>query len=280
VFAHKRPKVKRKSLARLKSDLWNRLRPEVDLATLANDIRKFLRQHVGESARNVNAAHNLARYLTGKYSVSRKWGDLNWLIDYHPDDLDAFLDRIDSREFEESRKKYDEVLRLIQKKSRVKPQKAAEAEQSRKKSKIRYDWRRRLYRQGLIIKQFGRAPSLSLLDLHSKIPPESPCLDILLSGEAIRMAGHWDSFENLFGEDRHRFPKSLRHERSGRTKVYYLNAFIECLIHLLANRDGGKQWLPQGLDRGVVLRGIIERANRFSPEIGDMLAEKLRPYLP
>jgi hypothetical protein len=94
------------------------------------------------------------------------------------------------------------------------------------------------------------------------------------------MAGHKNSFENLFGEDRHRFPKSLRHERSGRTKVYYLDAFIECLIHLLENRDGHQQWLPEPAQRELVLKGIIERAHRYFPEIGYMLAEKLRQYLP
>jgi len=94
------------------------------------------------------------------------------------------------------------------------------------------------------------------------------------------MAGHADSLENLFGEDRHRFPKSLRHERSGRTKVYYLDAFLECIIDLLANRGGKEQWLNERRQRRLVLSGIIRRARRFSSEIGKMLAEKLRPYLP
>jgi len=94
------------------------------------------------------------------------------------------------------------------------------------------------------------------------------------------MAGAVESLENLFGEDRHRFPKSLSHKRSGRGVVYDLDAFIECLIHLLANRDGGQEWLPEPRQRDLVLKGMIERAYRYSPEIGHTLAEKLRPYLP
>ena len=93
------------------------------------------------------------------------------------------------------------------------------------------------------------------------------------------MAGAWNSFENLFGEDRHRFPKSLRHKRSGRTNLYYLDAFIDCLIHLLTNRNGHEQWLREPTQRNLVLTGLIEEAYRYSGEIGDLLAEKIRPYL-
>ena len=86
--------VKRKSLARLRSDLWNRLRPEVAVPALAKEITKLLDTHVGKSTRNVTAAYNLAAYLTGKYSVSqRKKGELDQLIAFHADDLNEFLSR-------------------------------------------------------------------------------------------------------------------------------------------------------------------------------------------
>jgi hypothetical protein len=271
--------VKRKSLARLQSDLLARLRPEIDLATLANVITKFLHKHVGESPRHVNLAHNLARYLAGKYSVCSKWGELNRLIEYYADDLSDLLEELSSEDFRAFLKTADRILPLKQKKGRVRAQTETEAAQRRKKSKSRYERHRRQYRVGLIVKQFGRSPSVGLLDPLSNVPTESPCLDILFSGGAVQMAGHWDSLENLFGVDRHRFPKSLPHKRIGRTKVYYLDAFMECLIHLLANREGDEQWLAEPTLRDLVLRRIIQRAHRLSPGIGDMLAEKLRPYL-
>jgi hypothetical protein len=270
--------MKSKSPERIKSELWERLRPEVDSTALANEITKFLRQHVGESARTVNLANNIARYLLQKYSISdRKSGELHSLIERHPDDLDGFLDAMSFKEARVIMDNLDPLLRTSGKR-RVKSRTQADAKQRRKRSKCRYERRRRLYREGLVIKQFGRDPEFSLVNLQY-MSPESPCLDILFSGGAIRMAGHSDSLENLFGEDRHTFPKSLRHERSGRTKIYYLDAFMECLVYLLANRDGRKQWLPEGAQGERVLSGIIERAYRHSPEIGDNLAEKLRPFI-
>ena len=271
--------MKRKSPSRLKSKLRNKLRPEIDPNTLVSEMADLLHKLLGKSARNVNIAHNLVQYLTQKYSVSdRKTGELRSLIERYPEELGSFLDGI-------SFKKIQSFLRITnrlpptKKKHRVKAKTEAEAAQRRTKSKNRYEQRRREYREGLMIKQFGTFPRCQALDPHLRRPPEGPCLDILFRGGAIRRAGHWDSLENLFGLDRHRFPPSLQHKRSGQNVVYYLDAFIECLIHLLADRDSHEQWLPEGAQRDLVLRGIIERAHRFSPEIGDMLAEKLSPYL-
>jgi hypothetical protein len=203
---------------------------------------------------------------------------LRSLIERFSEDLAAFLDEISFKKLQALLKVAHQLPRG-KKKPRVRPQTKAEAAQRRKESKNRYERRRHEYREGLIIEEFGKFPRSQALDPDLRTPPEGPCLDILLSGGAIRMAGHWDSFENLFAENRHRFPKPLRDERRGRTKVYYLGAFIECLIHLLANRDGGEQWLPDRTQRELVLKGIIRRAYRFSAEIGDMLAEKLGPFL-
>ncbi len=272
--------MKRKSPGRLKSELWHRLRPEVDLPTLVKDIREILDKHGGKSARHAILANNLAAYLTQKYSVSsRKAGELCRLIEHHSDDLDTFLQNMSHKEYRWLVDNLDKLALTNKKPPRVRPQTEAEAAQRRKKSKDWYERRRRRYREGLIIKQFGRPPTVSLVDL-SYVPEESPCLDILFKGGGIRMAGEWYSLENLFGQDRHRFPKPLRHEPSGRTKLYYLNAFTECLIFLVANRDGGKQWLPEGPQREHVLKGIIERAHRFSSKMGEKLGEKLRPFLP
>jgi hypothetical protein len=273
-------KVKRKSIARLNAELWNKLLPKVDPAFLAGEINEFLHRHMGKSGRNVNLANNLAAYLTQKYSIAgRKSGDLGRLIEWHTDDLAAFLDSVSFKELQSLAKILGQLPRT-KKKPRSKPKTAIERAQRQRRSKNRYESRRRHYRDGLIIEEFGTFPRLRPLDPHLIKPPEGPCLDLLLSGGAIRMAGHVDSLENLFGVDRHRFPKSLRHERSGRIKIYYLDAFIECLIHLLENRDGHQQWLPEPTQRELVLRGIIERAHRFSSQIGEMLAKRLRSYLP
>jgi hypothetical protein len=271
---------RKKSTDRLKSELRNTLRPEVNLPTLANDICQFLDKHAGKSARNPNVANNLAAYLTQKYSVSdRKTGELRSLIERYPEELAAFLDRITFKKIQLFLKTVDQ-LPPTKKKPRVKAKTEAEAGQRRKKSKKRYEQRRREFREGLIIEQFGKSPRSQALDLDSRRLPEGQgCLDIFFRGDAIRMGGHWDSLENLFGVDRHRFSDSLPRKRRGRNVVYYLDAFIEGLIHLLANRDGNQQWPPEPTQRELVLRGIIKRAYRFSPKIGDMLAEKLRPYL-
>jgi hypothetical protein len=271
--------VKRKSAGRLKSKLWNKLRPEIDSKTLIDEITDVLHKLLGKSARNVNVSHNLVQYLTQKYSLSdRKTGELRSLIEHYPKDLAAFLERITFKKFQLLGGIVGQ-LPQTKKKPRVRAQTEDEAARRRKKAKNRYEQRRREYREGLIIEEFGEFPRFGALDPHSRKSPEGTCLDILLRGGAFGMAGHWSSFENLFGVDRHRFPKSLPRTRRGRNVVYRLDAFVECLIHLLANRDGDEQWLPEPTQRDLVLRGIIERAYRFSPEIGDMLAEKLSPYL-
>jgi hypothetical protein len=258
--------VKRKSAARLKSELWNELRPEVNLPTLTNDICQFLDKHAGKSARNPNVANNLAAYLTQKYSVGdRKTGELRSLIERYPEELAAFLDAISFKKIQSLLKIADQ-LSPTKKKPRVKAKTEAEAAQRRKKSKNRYEQRRREFREGLIIKQFGEFPRFQALDPHSRRLPEGPCLDIFFRGEAIRMAGHWDSLENLFGVGRPRFPKSLRQKRRRRSVVYYLDAFRECLIHLLANRDGGEQWLPDRTQRRTSTRAISKSRERPSDE--------------
>jgi hypothetical protein len=179
------------------------------LPTLANEISEFLNKHVGKSARNANVANNLAAYLRQKYCIAgRKSGDLGRLIEWHTDDLAAFLDSVRFKELQSLAEILGQLPRR-KKKPRSKPQTAIERAQRQKRSKNTYESRRRHYRGGLIIKEFGTFPRFRPLDPHSITPPEGPCLDLLFSGGAIRMAGHVNSLENLFGVDRHRFPKSL-----------------------------------------------------------------------
>jgi hypothetical protein len=269
-------KVKRKSIARLKAELWNKLLPKVDPAFLASEINEFLHRHMGKSGRHANLANNLAAYLTQKYLVAnRKTGQLRSLIELHPQDFTAFLDEIRFKGYQALAKIADQLPQQ----KRVKPHTENEKAERRKKSKSSYDRRRRQYREGLIIKQFGTFPRFSPLGGGLATRPEGPCLDILFRGEGVRMAACAGSLEDLFGAARHSFPKSLLGKRTGRNVFYYLDAFMECLIHFLVNRDGGEQWLPQGPQRDLVLNGIIARADRDFPKVGGMLAQKLRPYL-
>ena len=124
--------MKRKSHARLKSDLRDRLQPEAALATLANDISEFLHKHGG---RSVNLAHNLAAYLTQQYSVSnRESGKLRSLIEHHAKDLAAFLDGIS---FKEYRALDIAQLPKSKKSIRARPQTEAERAQRLKTAKNR-----------------------------------------------------------------------------------------------------------------------------------------------
>lgn len=285
--------MKRKSRDRLKSELWRKLLPEADLPTLANDIDEFLRNRVRKSEPNANVANNLAAYLILKYSVSnRKVGRLRWLIERHWNEFASFLEKVNFKKFRALAGMGDpapqpgslkEVVQALLKppdqthspaiesaptkrKRRPRPKTTAERTLRRKQSKDRYEERRRHYRRGLIVKEFGTVPFATF---DPRLLPESQgsCLDILFNGKPVRMAGCAGSLEDLFGVDRHRFPKLRRPKGNGRGQVYKLDAFVQCLTHLLANRDGRQPWLPAGPQRDLVLRGIIERAVDTGPHL-------------
>ena len=303
--------MKRKLPNRVKSELRKKLLPEIDPPTLSQDIAKFLNTDAGKAARGKDFANILAAYLMQKYSVTdRKSGELRQLIERHPDDFAAFLDETKFKEFQAfvkntagvpqpiSFKELVEGLLKIpdnrppspseipppedkpppKKRRRPRPKTEAERKRRQKEAKNRYEKSRRRYRRGLIIKQFGTY-AYPMFYLPEATPPEGACLDILFRGGAVSKAAQRGSLEDLFKINRHRIPNSTRHEGDGRKRVYYLDEFVECLIHLLDNRDGKEQWLPEGPQRPLVLTGIIARARRHSSEIGDMLATKLRPYL-
>ena len=269
--------MKRKSRERLQAGLWNSLRPDLDLATLANEITHLLDTHAGTGARNVNIANNMATYLIQKYSVTkRNSGKLHNLIQHHPEDFAEFLNQILFKEIQLLLKNGYRLPRR-EKKTRAKPKIEAERAQGLKRSKNKYEERRREYRAGLIMKEFGQS---QVSDPYLPLPrPTGPCLDILLRGGAVHRSGDRNSLENLFGVDRHRFPKSLHPKRNGRNLVYDISAFLDCLVHLLKNRSAGQQWPPKPWDRKLVLIGIIERVRRLSSKAADMLAEELRPFL-
>ncbi len=149
--------MKRKSPARLRSDLLNELRPEITLAALANEIKALLDRHIGKSVRNANVAHNLAACLTQKYSVThRTAGALGTVIEYYGEDLARFLDQIRFKQYQLL--DVDQLPRTT-KTRRRKPQTATERAQLQKEAKSRHDSLRREYRVGLIVKQFGTSPT-------------------------------------------------------------------------------------------------------------------------
>lgn len=90
------------------------------------------------------------------------------------------------------------------------------------------------------------------------------------------MSGRGSSLENLFGLDRHRFPKRLPTVRIGRQIEYPLIAVVRCMVALLA--DEKRPWLADPKLRNTVLRAIIERAAEKSSELALNL-KKLGTFL-
>jgi len=102
--------VKRKSPTRLKSELWNKLRPEIDSNVLVKEIKELLQKSLGESARSESVAHNLALYLTQKYAVGhRKAGELPRLIKHYAEDVDVFLKEIIYKDYQGLLKHLDQL---------------------------------------------------------------------------------------------------------------------------------------------------------------------------
>jgi hypothetical protein len=102
------------------------------------------------------------------------------------------------------------------------------------------------------------------------------CLDGVFEGKTVKMSGT-KSLENLFGVDRHLFPKNLTKVRSGREIGYNLDIVLQCMVALLS--DAQRQWLPDPKFRDTILRRVIHRARTKSDELALALEEKLRPFL-
>ena len=92
-----------------------------------------------------------------------------------------------------------------------------------------------------------------------------------------KMSGRGCSLENLFGLDRHRFPKKLPTVRTGRGIEYTLVAVVQCMIALLA--DEKRPWLPDLKIRNTILRGIIERAQEKSGKLASILQAMFQRFL-
>jgi hypothetical protein len=302
--------VKRKPPGGLKSQLWKTLLPEIEVSALAQGIAEFSNTPAGRATEGKDFANILAAYLAQKYWITdRKSGELRLLIEHNSDQLAAFLDEMsfkrvlrcfkqppysqqtstnnllsaimitldDAKPLQKKLPPPDEETSRTKKRRRRRPKTESDRLRRRKLSKDDYEYRRRRYRRGLIVQEFGTYPFPKFYPAE-RTPPQGECLDVLFRGGSVRMAAEPGSLEDLFGLDRKRFPKSLRYERNGRNTEYPLKAFIKCMIYLLTDRDGKEPWLP-GAGRNLVLQGIIARARQISSKISATLAKNLRPYL-
>jgi len=183
----------------------------------------------------------------------------------------------------------DEVERLIKmlpnlprpKQRRKKPSSDQERSQRIAKSKKRYD-RHRTYKAtgvGLIEREFGEH-RLSLSNPFPADPPSGPCLDSLLAGGGVKMSRDLYSMEDLFGFDRHKFPKSIICVRRGRSVFYDLRGLMQCMVAFLGEKRPERNWLPEPVRRQRVLTGVIKRAQDVaSEEVAEFVRRKLQPCL-
>jgi hypothetical protein len=146
-------------------------------------------------------------------------------------------------------------------------------------SKRRND-RRRRYKAtgvGLIEREFGER-RFSLTDPF--LAPSGPCLDSLLNGDEVKMRGSVYCMEELFGFDRHKFPKSIIWVRRGRSVFYDLRSLMQCMVAFLGEKRPERRWLPEPVRRQRVLTGVIKRALDIgSEEVAEFVRQKLQPYL-
>jgi hypothetical protein len=141
------------------------------------------------------------------------------------------------------------------------------------RSKKRYERKRGRYARngfGEIEREFGDArPTLSALS-----PDDAAyapfCLDHTFKGGAVNM----QRLQELFGMDRHRFPKQLPFCKNGRETLYDYRAVIKIMDALLNERPGKTRkkprrgrtrltWLNNPNLRNRVLTGIEMRINSF-----------------
>jgi hypothetical protein len=94
------------------------------------------------------------------------------------------------------------------------------------------------------------------------------------------MRGGIDSLENLFGFDRHKFPKSIHSIRRHKTVFYNLRSVMQCMIFFLDDKLSDGRWLLDPSRRQLVLMGVIKRAEDVgSKEIAESVRQILQPYL-
>jgi len=86
--------------------------------------------------------------------------------------------------------------------------------------------------------------------------------------------------EDLFGFDRHKFPKSITRIRRGRKVFYNLRSVMQCMVVFLEAHDPEQRWLAVPRWRQLVLTGIIKRAQDIgTKKVAEFVTKTLQPYL-
>jgi hypothetical protein len=274
--------AKFKSLEMIQEELRQRLAREIGTIEIAAEIQKVFKE-IPKGQTREQVALTLAQRLNCKWP-SLTSPDLRLLIERRPTELAAVLDGCDWDVFLEIAKKFTKQPRP--KSTRANGISEAERKRNLKTNKNYYEKSRRNKSShggvAILLEQFGLdSPAISLSNPFNQSPPTGPCLDNLLNGGEVKMAGEVLCLQTLFGVNRHRLPKSLSCVRRGRETFYDLGAFMKCLISLLNCKVPHLAWLPDADQRNRVLTGVIRRARDSSagPELADILERLLRPYL-
>jgi hypothetical protein len=120
-------------------------------------------------------------------------------------------------------------------------------------------------------------------------PPAPTCLDDIFAGDPVKML----RLQELFGMDRHRFPKELPYRKEGTGKVYDWEAVVQIMDSLLNEKPRKRKgsgrgrlprmpWLNDPDPRATVLKGIEARINSLSvqEDIKVAFVEVIRRHLP
>ena len=95
------------------------------------------------------------------------------------------------------------------------------------------------------------------------------------------MRDELNCMEDLFGFDRHEFPKSITSVRRGRTVFYNLDSVMQCMFFFLNEKRLERSWLLEPIRRQRVLTGVMSRAHEVgSKEVAEFVEQTLQPFLP
>ena len=255
-------------VAAIKRALRAKLPQAVNESQIADEIEKYLFKHFETVPAKPKLARGVASHLSGQFLITgkRALGWLECIIEIYPEEIE----RLSSQAGIEALMRLARAGKLPNSPVAHVPRKfwgPTTRIQKKQQSKNRYDFKRKGYREGLIEQQFGgfvfRQAALGE-PLHAR--RKCDCLDELFEGKTIKMLRTRVFSRNLFGLDRHRFPKKLPTVRTGREVEYTLVAVVQCMVALRADEESGRG--PTHLKiRNTILCGIIERAQGKSGKL-------------
>jgi hypothetical protein len=262
------------SLEVLRNELQERLAPQVAINELSDEIIKLLRTIDTKITRETLAV-KLARDLTKKFRFLKS-RELERLIANRPVELETLLGL--SR-----RDDYQRAAEWVSKaKRRAKITNDEERIRRTKAAKNWYERRRRSHvtSPGWIERDFAERPRSRLLDSHQIHVPTGPCLDQIFHGGAIKTYDEMYSLTSLFGLSRKKLSAAGPPIRRGRESFYDYRAVLRCMVALLKQTGPDAPWLPDAIQRRIVLICILLRARQeATPKIREAFDKKLVPYL-